>query len=415
MRSAKVKKSPKSKAPSRAPQSLFALILVSRLISELFRNYVWRHSNYLWSGVALFALALAFFSPRLVLDRKRGHLVALYWPIFLYLAYLCLRMDPTDLYSLKCVLSELIVWLLFIYASEHCAENSLSRQTLQTWVVRVIKVIIVVGIAQLGHYIVATGVLSIHDILSGRAVIGVFAHQNVFLVITLPFAFYFLIQRQYVWGAAALLCSFGTGTRGPVVAAACLLPLFIRAFMRKKLTTLDILGALVLLGVAYGTLIALNRHGVGPFSQEMNRLASFRSLQWRVEFWEFFVQDKELPTLILGHGIGSADAYAASLYGGEYFPPHNDYIRIYYDAGLVGLVFFAGIIVYMLREIARVLTASNVSVLLVYLTIVAFYITDNFIYNTHAVFTHLFMAGFILPISTREPIAFGVKNARALF
>ena len=402
-----------AKAPSRPPQSLFALILVSRLVSELLRNYVWRYSNYVWSVVALFALALAFFSPRLVLDRKRGHLVVLYWPIFLYLAYLCLRMDPTTLYSLKCVLSEFIVWILFIYAKEACAESILSRKTPQTWTVRIIKFIIIVGIAQLAQYTIIHNTLSITNVFGGRAVTGVFAHQNLFLVITLPFAFHFLLQRQYIWGAAALLCSLGTGTRGPFVAAICLLPLFIKAFMRKKLTTFDILGALVLVGLAYGTLIALNRHGVDPLFPETHRFASLRSLQWRVEFWRSFIHDRGLPTVLFGSGIGTSVLRGSDLTGRTLFLPHNDYIRVYYDAGLVGLVLFVGTIVHILRHIRRALAPFNASVVLAYLAIVAFYITDNFIFNTHSIFTYLFIAGFLFPTSATTLGAPGVKVKQA--
>ena len=42
----------------------------------------------------------------------------------------------------------------------------------------------------------------------------------------------------------------------------------------------------------------------------------------------------------IGKGAGSASAYLADLYDGDIAHPHNDYLRILHDYGVIGLVLF---------------------------------------------------------------------------
>ena len=51
----------------------------------------------------------------------------------------------------------------------------------------------------------------------------------------------------------------------------------------------------------------------------------------------------------IGKGAGSASAYLADLYDGDIAHPHNDYLRILHDYGVVGLVLF----LYGLARVGR--------------------------------------------------------------
>jgi hypothetical protein len=74
----------------------------------------------------------------------------------------------------------------------------------------------------------------------------------------------------------------------------------------------------------------------------------------RVDLW-FGLVDECRPSRWLGQGFGSADRLTADLTAGVLRQPHNDYLRIFCDTGLIGSILFWAFILAVLLRASRVL------------------------------------------------------------
>jgi O-antigen ligase len=71
----------------------------------------------------------------------------------------------------------------------------------------------------------------------------------------------------------------------------------------------------------------------------------------RFETWPFVMSQIERHPL-LGAGVGSASEFILSVSDGEMAHPHNDYLRIAFECGLVGLAMFVGALLWQLGAAA---------------------------------------------------------------
>jgi O-antigen ligase len=76
------------------------------------------------------------------------------------------------------------------------------------------------------------------------------------------------------------------------------------------------------------------------------------NLEGRSQIWAT-TWDSYLTSPWFGHGVGSADNLITRVYGGSVGHPHNDYLRILHDYGLVGLVMWVIGFVWLLRRTWR--------------------------------------------------------------
>ena len=91
---------------------------------------------------------------------------------------------------------------------------------------------------------------------------------------------------------------------------------------------------------------------------------------------------------ILGAGVGSAFSFMPTLEPGIYYL-HNDYLRVWYECGVVGLTIFMGVllwqIVHLQRQIARskgICRCAFTASLLGLLALLIASLTDNtIVYN----------------------------------
>lgn len=66
----------------------------------------------------------------------------------------------------------------------------------------------------------------------------------------------------------------------------------------------------------------------------------------RSEAWGLLIENTENSSVIFGAGPGQASSYLRAVMGKEFNEPHNDYLRIYYDYGILGgLLVFSGMFV----------------------------------------------------------------------
>ena len=369
---------------------MLCFVLASRLASEIVNTYVWDSANYAWSIVALAVMGLWLWPMLLSLARGEQNLFVRYFPVFAYLAIMAARIRVGNMYSLKCFLAELIVWSCFVFTAEVCAHSAAGAKAIRTWLLRVIKLLVLVGVGQVLVRPIQSGGMGLSDLLEARPVYGVFVHQNLFLVVVLPFFFYFLKQRSWGWCLLTAASCLGTGTRSPLFAAMCLLPIIACSAFKRPIRGRHLVLTLVIVAAAYFVLI---RATLAPWDYAVETRTNLSTLQWRITYWENFLRDRSGLPLWAGHGVGAADQLTSEL-GEEGLLPHNDYLRSYYDMGLAGLGAALALAAFLIRRIVRAATVETDFVLVAFLLIACFRITDNFMYVTITLWVYMFIASY---------------------
>ena len=88
------------------------------------------------------------------------------------------------------------------------------------------------------------------------------------------------------------------------------------------------------------------------------------------------------------------------------FAPHNDYVRRYYDGGLIGVFLWVNLTVSNLRRLMRSRTAQNDYAILMYLSIFAYCFTENYEYFLFPLLGYVFIACSIpQPLAGESPAA----------
>ncbi|MDQ0873210.1 teichuronic acid biosynthesis protein TuaE [Paenibacillus sp. V4I3] len=128
-----------------------------------------------------------------------------------------------------------------------------------------------------------------------------------------------------------------TGTRGPLIASTALLLYYlydqIKEYFNGKLIRIIPLGGFLVLTVISSILMWAN---VKKRSFERTDETGI-DLSGRSEAWDFFLKGVENSPWF-GRGLGSSIvANDGSIYAG-FVVPHNEYIRFYFDTGIIGAV-----------------------------------------------------------------------------
>ena len=376
--------------------SILWILLLSRVASEILNTFVWYRANYLWSLCALACIGLLLWPLLTMLARREGNFLVDYIPILAYLFFLLVRTKFSNFYSMKCFFSEFIVWFCFIFSLEIFSRDPHAAKRVSTSVIWLVKIIVLIGLGQFALFLVRGGSLSPIVLFESRSVHGIFAHQNIFLVTILPFLFYFIKQRSYLWIVLAILTCVATGTRSAFLGTLCTFMLILKSALKRPITRVDIGVSFIIIIIVYSVMINLNSQII-EYDNYRSRF-NFASLQWRIDYWRNFLVYNHDFSSWFGHGVGSADLFDSASTR-PLINPHNDYLRIYYDTGFLGLFLFLNLLFFMLRLLMRSTNVDNDFVLLAYIVIIACCITDNIIYFTHSVWIYMFIASSIIPSS----------------
>ncbi len=375
---------------------VMVLLIVSRFMTEVVNTFVFAKSNQLWALGAIVAIAFLAWPVLLLNARRESKIFLNYLPIFAYLIMMFLHTKWGHKFSMKATFSELIVWFTFIFTVELCSRDDHVARMVQFTIILLVKVMVVIGVAQLLFCFVQFRSLNPILVLDARPSRSIFAHTNVTMIVLLPFLFYFIKQRSYFWIAMTMITCIGTGTRSPFFAAACLSPLVFLSFFRIPILFRHVLLTIGFVIVAYTVLLYMNSGGAEytSFDQHDDRLST-GTLKWRVDHWRDYLRDDDPYAFWLGRTVGEADLWTGrQKYVPEYLP-HNDYLKIYFDHGVIGLAVFTTLILYMLLLICRSLTTENDFVLLAFLLICCFFITDNFLYSTMPMWVYMFIGSYL--------------------
>ena len=370
--------------------------MLSRVASEILNTFVWHRADYLWSLCALACIGALFWPLLTTASRHEGNFLVDYIPILAYLFFLLVRTKFSNFYSMKCFFSEFIVWFCFIFSLEVLSRDLHASKRIHTSVIWVVKVIVLIGLGQLALFLIRGGRLSPIVLLESRSVHGIFAHQNIFLVTILPFLFCFIKQRSYLWIFLTMLTCVATGSRSAFLGASCIFILVLKSVLKRPIKRIDIGVSFIIIIIVYSTMISMNTQ-IHEYDNYRSRL-NMASLQWRIDYWRNFLVINHDFSSWFGHGVGSADLFGSASTK-PLINPHNDYLRIYYDTGFLGLFLFLNLLFFMLRLLLRSTTVDNDFVLLAYMMLIACFVTDNLIYFTHSLWLYMFIASFIIPPS----------------
>lgn len=381
---------------------LLLFILISRFTAEFLNSYVYVRANYLWSVMILGILPVLIIPALLIITSDKKNLFKDYTPILLFLFFLIIRTRFGSVYSIKCALSELIVWSCFILTLEICRRDASAAEMLEKCFVYLWKFVIMLGVAQFLFSIESASIHSVMQALNLRKIMGIFDHPNTFLICTIPFMLYFLKRRQFGWLAVTFITCVFTGTRGPFFSLLCLSLLVIKSFFNKPIRKTDIVISFMIVAISYTVLIYSNR-SIVEYEDYYSR-NNAASLQWRVNHWKKFLEfHPTTPSFWFGHRVGAADQYP-NRFDSDTAPftnmAHNDYLRMFWDLGMIGLLLFLNMIFSIIRLLYRNIHQKNDFILTIYLVIVCFLITDNLIYFTYPVFIFMFIAALVFKEGT---------------
>jgi len=396
---------------ARAGGMILCVLLVSRLAAEAINTYLWAGANWLWAMAALGCIVFLMWPLLALMAKGNGRLFRDNIPIFAYLLYLLARVHWTHVYSMKCVFVETIVWFCFVFTIECGSRFPEALVWIRSWSVRLVKLLVAIGAIQLLVLVAQTRSLDPHVLLNARPVKGIFFHSSAYMAVVFPFVFFFLKDRAYLWLGLLVLACVATGTRSPMFAAMCLALPAAKSAFRVRITWIDIAITAGVLATAYWSLITWT--GTHEVTEDFDSRMSTGSLQWRIAFWQNFLVFDNPDALWFGHGVGSADELATDLGEtralGYMFAPHNDYVRLYYDTGLIGELLFLNLVFSNFRRLMHSRSVGHDYAILMYMLILAFSITDNFVYFLYPLLAYVFIA-----CSIPEPAAGEARSTEPL-
>lgn len=168
-----------------------------------------------------------------------------------------------------------------------------------------------------------------------------------------------------------------TGTRGALISVILMIFIFAydlsKQFLKGRAALIiPLFGFAVVLAIS----VWLQLDNLKKRSFERTTEAGV-DLSGRLEAWDFFLKGAEASPWF-GKGLGAAlVANDGSLFEG-FVVPHNEYIRFYYDGGIIGAVLLFAAILYLFRNVIRA-TAKELRLYLAALMIgfLIYSISDN--------------------------------------
>lgn len=197
------------------------------------------------------------------------------------------------------------------------------------------------------QFFTGTGITIISENISNR-IFGTFAHPNLlayYIALILILLVFLILNRQKYQLKNSLLYSFFalngvllllTYTRGAWL------------FFLVALATVGIvkykkflLGALLALFIFYLVIPPLNTRVNSLFKYD-----PFDSIQWRIELWKDGIKYSK-EHIIAGHGLGTASKIILDRRGESFGSPdpHNDYLKILLENGIIGIVSYLFLII----------------------------------------------------------------------
>jgi O-antigen ligase len=158
-----------------------------------------------------------------------------------------------------------------------------------------------------------------------------------------------------IWAAALAICVL-TGSRMATLAALAL-PI-LNPVTRHPLRKLAAVGAVVLAGaIAWSTPSFQERFFRGESGEFGAILEGDFDSAGRFDSWPY-VLNEAMKAPWLGHGVGSVQEFLPGVWE-EVVHPHNDYLRVFFELGGVGLTLFLTAVFCQMWVIGRLIRRTN--------------------------------------------------------
>jgi O-antigen ligase len=195
-------------------------------------------------------------------------------------------------------------------------------------------------------------------------------------------------RRQAPWAALAILlgiaCAGLSGTRGALIAT-----IVIAAPAAVRLVRTARRGARTRRALLLGLLAVAGLMAVLPTLVERTKTSSTNDdldTSGRAEAWSFYLDSMD-GAVVGGRGIGAGPVIGEESYGllrGDFRGTHNEYVRLFVEAGWVGVVLVVGAIaVHLAAHLARTPSRAKAGFIALTVTFAAYSIVDNTVSTFH--------------------------------
>lgn len=373
-------------------KGLFLLIII-RPTLDIFTNRslfsIGSHSLNLASFLAVLAILFALVS--LVINFKKISTLPLKKSLLIFILITFFSI----FYSTNSVTS-LIEWLriLSIFSLFILGFSLIKNPTdLKKIIYIIIFSTLIPGVTAFNQFLTESGMTIIDEGITNR-IFGTFAHPNLFayyLVIPLSLLVFFILKNDdlkekfnyfpTLFLAPIFVLLLLTYTRGAWLSILIIIFIF-GAFRYRKFLAGALLGLILIYFV------------FPPLHNRVNDLFHFKpgsSIIWRINLWKDTLgYSKE--KIISGYGIGTANEVILKKRGAELGSPdpHNDYLKITLESGILGIISYLGIILSLIFVLIKgfLKTESpigkNLYLILLGITIALYTLSfaDNILRNT---------------------------------
>ncbi|MDD3036211.1 MAG: O-antigen ligase family protein [Candidatus Saccharimonadaceae bacterium] len=370
---------------------LLLLIIVRPCLDILTAEPIIETENFSLNFASLFAILIILFSAIILIKNLSNieNLPLKYnWLIFIAIALASIFFSYNSFSSLAEGLR--LLSILAIYCLAYFLLNS--EQDLKNLIKAIIASAIIPSLFALWQFYTQTGLTVPLEGIYNR-IYGTFAHPNLFayyLLLPLALSLYLFLSGNkkqinnilYFLFAIFLVIILGlTFTRGAWLSFLIIMAI-VGVFRYRPL----LVGAIVFAALAYFL--------VEPINYRVNDLIANRSdtsIEWRLNLWNDAKEYvKEKPWL--GYGAGVASDLILDKRGEQFgsSDPHNDYLKIASENGLIGLLAYLSLIVSLFINLIKKYSAVGRTqfktlILLAIGLAISFYVmsaADNIIRNT---------------------------------
>lgn len=329
--------------------SLFILILVRPSLDILSSHYFFNFFNYTLSPAVYFGL-IGIIICSIIIFKNRKKIINL--PALKILAFFLAAILISSFYSFDKNISFLefirLLSIYLIYATAFVQINSKEKFK------RLIKAIIFSTIlpvaVALYQFFNQTGLTVPFEGVANR-IFGTFAHPNLFAYfLVLPVTLIIINSTfkkenfykdffYYIIGLLGLIALTLTYTRGAWLALIIVL-IAIGVYRFKKILIIGIITVIMIYVFIEPIYIRINNTFTDKYS----------SINWRINYWQEVYGDA-LTKPIFGHGAGSAENFYLAKWGDKFAEEaaiHNDYVKLFFENGLIGLGLYLSIIITLL-------------------------------------------------------------------
>lgn len=388
---------------------LLLIIIVRPSLDILTTKPIIETDNFGLNLASLFAVAVILFAVIILIKNlpKNKTLPLKYnWLVFIIIALASIFFSYNNFLSLAESLR--LLSILAIYCLAYVLLKS--ESDLKNLIIAIIVSAFIPSIFALYQFYTATGLTVPFEGIYNR-IYGTFAHPNLFayyLLLPLTLSLYTFLNNNkkdlfkkvnnilyFLLAAFFIIILTFTFTRGAWLSLLIIM-IIIGVFHYRVL----LVSALIFAALAY--------FFIAPINYRVNDLISGRagnSIEWRLNLWRD-VREYITEQPWLGHGAGTANDLILDKRGEQLgsSDPHNDYLKIIIENGLIGLLAYllliAGLFINLIKKYSLAgQTQFKILILMTIALAIAFYLmsaADNILRNTALMWSFWALMGAVL-------------------